>query len=164
MEKKIYVTVDDDGFPNGFWDMAAYSDNAQIEVPAKAIEITRQQYDDVYLNRASRKLENGRFVSVVVADPLPSVEQYRRATQSLIDSKAVAPQYDRGATLASYVNSTIEQWAAEAQAFVTWRDGVRLYALAELDKVQRGGRDQPSVEEFLAELPAFERPELVTTA
>jgi hypothetical protein len=156
MEKKIYVTVDDDGFPNGFWDMAAYPDDTQIEVPAKAIEITRQQYDDVYLNRASRKLENGRFVAVAVADPVPSVEQYRRAIQSLIDSKAVALQYDSGATLASYVNSTIEQWAAEAQAFVAWRDAVWLYALAELDKVQRGESNQPSVEAFLAELPVFE--------
>ena len=158
MEKKIYVTVDDRGFPNGFWDMAAYPDDTQIEVPAKAIEITRQQYDDVYLNRASRKLENGSFVPVAVADPLPSVEQYRRAIQSLIDSKAVALQYDNGATLASYVNSTIEQWAAEAQAFVAWRDAVWLYALAELDKVPTAERGQPSVKDFLAELPAFEWP------
>lgn len=158
MEKKIYVTVDDDGFPNGFWDMAAYPDDTQIEVPATAIEITREQYNDVYLNRASRKLDNGRFVSVAVVETLPSVEQYRRAIQSLIDTKANGLQYDSGATLASYVNSTIEQWAAEAQAFVAWRDAVWLYALAELDKVKKAERDQPSVEVFLAELPTFELP------
>lgn len=159
METKIYVTVDDNGFPNGFWDLAAYPADAKIEVPKKAIELTRQQYDDIYVNRLARKLEQGRFVVVSVAEPLPTVEQYRRAIQTLIDAKAKGLQYDSGATLASYVNSTIEKWATEAQAFVAWRDAVWLYALAELDKVKNGDREQPSIEEFLAELPAFEWPE-----
>lgn len=90
---------------------------------------------------------------------LNPVDVYRLEIQSMIDNKASERQYDSGATLASYVNSTIEQWAAEAQAFVAWRDAVWLYALAELDKVQKGERDQPSVEAFLAELPAFEWPQ-----
>ncbi|ASV83711.1 hypothetical protein CES85_4494 [Ochrobactrum quorumnocens] len=30
--------------------------------------------------------------------------------------------------------------------------------MTELDKVKNGERDQPSVEDFLAELPAFVRP------
>ncbi|MBC2887323.1 hypothetical protein H7Q97_18240 [Ochrobactrum sp. CM-21-5] len=89
----------------------------------------------------------------------PTVEDYRAAIQSLIDGKAQEKQYDSGATLASYVNSTIPQWAAEATAFVAWRDQVWAYALAELDKVQNGQREQPSVEAFLAELPVFEWPE-----
>lgn len=93
------------------------------------------------------------------------INGYRSAIQALIDGTANEHQYDSGATLASYVNSTIEQWASEAQAFVAWRDTVWLYALAELDKVQRGERDQPSVEDFLAELPVFEWPsELVSNA
>jgi len=83
-------------------------------------------------------------------------ETYRKAIQSLIDGKAQEKQYDSGATLASYVNSTVPQWASEAQAFVVWRDQVWAYALAELAKVQSGERPQPSVEDFLAELPAFE--------
>ena len=95
---------------------------------------------------------------------LNPVDVYRFEIQAMIDAKASERQYDSGATLASYVNSTIEQWAAEAQAFVAWRDAVWLYALAELDKVQKAERGQPSVEEFLAELPAFEWPEFVTTA
>lgn len=87
-----------------------------------------------------------------------AVETYRKSIQSLIDAKASERQYESGATLASYVNSTIETWAAEAQAFVAWRDAVWLYALAELDKVQKGERDQPSVADLLAELPVFEWP------
>ncbi|PWL18813.1 hypothetical protein DKP76_07045 [Falsochrobactrum shanghaiense] len=87
-----------------------------------------------------------------------AVNSYRAAIQSLIDAKAQEKQYDSGATLASYINSTIPQWAAEAVAFVAWRDAVWAYALAELDKVQSGEREQPSVEAFLAELPEFEWP------
>lgn len=89
---------------------------------------------------------------------LDIVDVYRLEIQAMIDAKANERQYDSGATLASYVNSTIEQWASEAQAFVAWRDAVWLYALAELDKVQKADRAQPSVEDFLAELPAFEWP------
>lgn len=85
-----------------------------------------------------------------------AVNSYRAAIQSLIDAKASERQYDSGATLASYVNSTIEQWATEAQAFVAWRDAVWLYALDELDKVQKGEREQPSVVDFLDELPVFD--------
>lgn len=87
-----------------------------------------------------------------------AVETYRAAIQSLIDAKAQEKQYDSGATLASYVNSTIPQWSTEATAFVAWRDQVWAYALAELDKVQSGEREQPSVEAFLAELPVLEWP------
>ena len=87
-----------------------------------------------------------------------AVNIYRLEIQSMIDKKAQARQYDSGATLASYVNSTILEWATEAQAFVAWRDAVWLYALTELDKVQKGEREQPSVADFLAELPSFEWP------
>ena len=90
---------------------------------------------------------------------LDLVDVYRLEIQAMIDKKAQERQYENGATLASYVNSTIEQWAAEAQAFVAWRDAVWIYALTELDKVHRGERDQPSVEDFLAELPVFEWPD-----
>lgn len=88
-----------------------------------------------------------------------TVEAYRKAIQSHIDGKAQEKQYDSGATLASYVNSTVAEWAVEAQAFVVWRDQVWSYALAELEKVKSGQREQPNFDDFLAELPAFEWPE-----
>lgn len=88
-----------------------------------------------------------------------AINGYRTAIRSMIDAKAREKQYDSGATLASYVNSTVPEWAIEAQTFVAWRDQVWDYALAELAKVQSGERPQPSVEDFLAELPAFGWPE-----
>lgn len=101
-------------------------------------------------------VENGQ--PVTDHPGLNPVDVYRLEIQAMIDAKASERQYDSGATLASYVNSTIPEWATEAQAFVAWRDAVWLYALAELDKVQKGEREQPSVTDFLAELPAFEWP------
>ncbi len=90
---------------------------------------------------------------------LDPIEVFRREIQAHIDAKAAERQYDSGTTLASYANSTIPEWAAEAQAFVAWRDQVWAYALTELSKVQGGAREQPAVEGFIAELPPFEWPD-----
>ncbi len=86
------------------------------------------------------------------------VAQYRAAIQSMIDQTASERQYEDGNSLASYVNSTVPEWAAEAQAFVVWRDQIWTYSLGELEKVKTGQREQPSSGDFLAELPAFQWP------
>ncbi len=80
---------------------------------------------------------------------------YRIAIQNFIDDAARRQHYDSGATLATYVNSTVPKWAEEAKSFVLWRDSVWTYSLQELDRVREGERQQPSIDEFLAELPAF---------
>jgi len=106
--------------------------------------------------------ENGPITNHPGLDP---VDVYRLEIQAMIDRKAQEKQYDSGATIASYVNSTVPKWVGDAQAFVAWRDSVWLYTFAELDKVQSGEREQPNVEDFLAELPVLEWPsELVTDA
>lgn len=83
---------------------------------------------------------------------------YQSAIQSHVDAAAVSRRYNDGNALAGYVASTIPSWAAEAQAFVAWRDTVWLHAYTELDKVLTGQRPQPTVEEFLAELPVIAWP------
>lgn len=130
--------------------------NPDCTIPDDAVEITEDQYADLLDNQATRRCVDGQVVEYTPPPPIPTVEYFRIAIQSLIDAKAQEKQYDSGATLASYVNSTIEQWSDEATAFVAWRDAVWLYALAELDKVQSGARSQPTVEAFLAELPELE--------
>lgn len=82
-----------------------------------------------------------------------TVDQFRSAIQSLIDTHAQSRRYDSGNSLATYVSSSNPNWAAEAQAFVNWRDAVWAYAYAEMDQVLSGERDQPSVEDFIGELP-----------
>ncbi|MCZ7929558.1 hypothetical protein [Agrobacterium pusense] len=84
--------------------------------------------------------------------PPPTVQDYQRAIQALVEQTAQSKQYDTAANLASYVASTVPVWAAEAQAFVEWRDNVWFYAYGELAKVQAGQREQPTVEQFLTEI------------
>lgn len=78
---------------------------------------------------------------------------YRIAVQAHIDATAQERQYDSGLSIATYAISAVERWAQEAAAFIAWRDSVWIYALAELDNVRAGERDQPSIDEFIAELP-----------
>lgn len=57
--------------------------------------------------------------------PLPLADQieiYRREVSSHIDKVAQSKRYDDATSLASYVNSTNTEWAAQAVAFVAWRD------------------------------------------
>jgi hypothetical protein len=81
-----------------------------------------------------------------------TITDYENAIQNLIDSTARERQFRDGVTLASYIGSTKTKWAAEAQAFVAWRDNVWSYAYGELGKVQAGQRKQPTVEQFLTEI------------
>ena len=101
--------------------------------------------------------DGSKFHPPVEAEPPPPTENdYRFAIQRHVDAQAQSRRYDSGNSLASYVASTNEIWAAEAQVFVAWRDAVWLYAYAELEKVMAGEREQPSVEEFIGELPPIE--------
>lgn len=86
------------------------------------------------------------------------LDSFRVAIQSHVDETARTRAYDNGNSLAGYVASTNETWSAEAAAFVAWRDAVWTYAYTELDKVTSGQREAPSVEDFVAELPAMEWP------
>jgi hypothetical protein len=86
------------------------------------------------------------------------VEQFRSAIQAHVDATARGRNYDGGNSLASYTSSTNPAWAAEATAFVAWRDAVWIYAYAELDKAMTGQRPVPEVEAFVAELPAIAWP------
>ncbi|NTE44138.1 hypothetical protein [Agrobacterium pusense] len=81
-----------------------------------------------------------------------TITDYENAIQNLVDETAREKQFRDGVTLASYIGSTKPKWAAEAQAFVAWRDDVWSYAYGELAKVQAGQRQQPTVEQFLTEI------------
>lgn len=146
------ATFDVDGLVTGFYPPDIVGEN----YPEGAVEISTEQYQDLLTYQGLRRYVDGKIVEYTPPAPVPTADDYRRAIQALIDTKAQEKQYDSGATLASYVNSTVPEWSAQAQAFVTWRDSVWVYAFAELEKVQSGEREQPSIEDFLAELPAFE--------
>ena len=83
---------------------------------------------------------------------------FQSAIQAYVDGTAKAKSYEDGNSCASYASSTNEQWAAEAAAFIAWRDSVWTYCYAELAKVEAGTREQPSIEAFLGELPTISWP------
>ncbi|WP_082572726.1 hypothetical protein [Rhizobium sp. Root651] len=89
----------------------------------------------------------------------PTIAEYENAIQSLVDTTARERQFRDGVTLASYTASTKPKWAAEAQAFVAWRDNVWLFAYGELAKVQAGHRSQPTVVDFLGEFAVIAWPD-----
>jgi hypothetical protein len=104
--------------------------------------------------------EDGSFLPPDQSPLPPIITDYENAIQNLVDSTAREKQFRDGVTLASYTASTKPKWAAEAQAFVAWRDDVWFYAYGELAKVQAGERPQPTVEQFLTEIAPIAWPEV----
>lgn len=90
--------------------------------------------------------------------PLVTADDYGEAIEAHADAVARSRQYSDADRLASYVNSTNPAWAAEATAFVAWRDAAWGYAYAQMAAVQAGQRSQPSVAELVDELPVISWP------
>jgi hypothetical protein len=103
-------------------------------------------------------LWDGEALSLPPA-PAPTLDDYEAAIQALIDATAREKNYADGVSLASYVASTVPAWAAEAAAFIGWRDAVWGYVYTQLAAVEAEERAQPTVAELLAELPAITWPE-----
>src|SRR4051794_31289643 len=84
-----------------------------------------------------------------------TVDAFRAAIQAHVDQTARFRDYHDAVTLASYdtASQPREDWKADASAFVVWRTEVWTHAYAELDKVLDGLREQPTVQDFLDELP-----------
>lgn len=114
----------------------------------------------------------GWYVNILVPEP-PSVidpdppagtpltaANFQRAIELHVDAVAGERGYSSGVSLATYAGSVVPLWAAEALAFIAWRDAVWVYALTELAKVQAGQREAPeSTGALVRELPAMEWPE-----
>lgn len=87
----------------------------------------------------------------------PTIEDYKAAVQAHMDAAAQSRLYTDGNSLATYTASTNPTWAAEAQAFVAWRDAVwaQVYAMwaSPPDPV-------PSPAEVVAGLPVINWPEV----
>ena len=87
--------------------------------------------------------------------PPPTEVKYASAVQAHIDATAATKGYGDGYAAASYSSSTTPGWAAEADAFIAWRDSVWVYVFAQLSEVQAQKRSQPTVSELVAELPSI---------
>lgn len=83
---------------------------------------------------------------------------FEETIEAHIEATATERGYAGSTRIATYVASTKPAWKAEAEAFLAWRDDIWEYAFAELASVQAGDRDEPTIEAFIAELPAITWP------
>lgn len=89
----------------------------------------------------------------------PQQSDYEQALEQRIDKVAQGRDYKNADRLAGYAATSNLTYGPEARAFVDWRSSVWEYAITEFAKVQAGQRTQPTVDEFIAELPAIVWPE-----
>jgi len=113
-----------------------------------------ERRDGQFARLAADWLDEGNVIIDDAPPPL-TAEQFASAIQSHVDATAKARGYADGVALAGYSTSTIPAWAAEAAAFIAWRDAVWIYAYTELAKVQGGQREVPTVAELIEELPTI---------
>lgn len=90
--------------------------------------------------------------------PVPTEADYSAAIQAHVDGTARLCGYADGVACCSYHDSSNPTWAAESAAFKAWRDSVWSYAFTQLAAVQSNQREQPTVAELIAELPAITWP------
>jgi hypothetical protein len=93
----------------------------------------------------------------VTLDPAKRAEiakgLFQGAVEAHVEATAAERGYSSGASCAGYLNSTIPAWAAEATAFISWRDSVWAHVFAQLALVESGQRPEPTVAALVAELP-----------
>jgi len=97
------------------------------------------------------RVEGDRVVTIERAE---TIDDYKIAVQAHIDAVARAKDYDSGVSLAAYKGSAVEAYAADAEAFTTWRDPLWLTVFGILENVQSGAIPQPTIPELIAMLPA----------
>ncbi len=120
--------------------------------PAGCVEITDEQWMELVSYPGQRQLVDGIVRPFVPVPPPTTLGDYTAAIAGMLDAKARTRRYDNALSIATYVGSGNAAWAAEAQAFVAWRDQIWAYCYAELAKVQAGEREQPTISDFLVEL------------
>lgn len=85
---------------------------------------------------------------------------FEKVIGNLLDAKAQERNYDSIMSACTYIDSTVPQFAAEAQAIKVWRDQVWKYCYETLAQVQVAhSKAMPSLEEFIESLPPFAWPE-----
>ncbi|MBP6897369.1 MAG: hypothetical protein KBC94_23375 [Pseudacidovorax sp.] len=101
------------------------------------------------------------------AEPSPEerVKALQTAVQGQLDAVARALGYDGIFTAVTYADEpAVPRFQAEGQALRAWRSQVWAACYSVLAAVQAGEREEPTMAELVAELPAFVAPAPVTAA
>lgn len=90
--------------------------------------------------------------------PEQTIKLFTAAVQSYMDASAQQRNYDGILSLCTYATSTVAKFAAEGQAGVDFRDTCWSHCYQVLADVEAGTREQPAMDDFMAELPALAWP------
>ena len=126
-------------------------------------QFTNAEYADlaVWCNANNCTIKDkGEYFEVVEIPPyIPTEEEIQKAltdgVQAYMDTIAQTRGYDNIHTACSYAYSTDEIFAKEGKACLEWRDKVWRTCYDILAQVKGGLREIPTLEEVIAELPAF---------
>lgn len=125
-------------------------DDADIEVSGVIGELSEADYTAA-LNKEAADLSTLTLARTKA--------QYEGAIQTKLDSAAVAAGYDNIATAVSYAEEpAVPTFQADGKAFRTWRSLAWAYAYSTLDAVLAGTQAQPTIEDFVAGMPALVLP------
>ena len=108
-------------------------------------------------NRFYAAMVEAGIVPAPYVEPAPTLADYEAAIAEHVEGVARSRSYSSAASCAGYINSTVPAWAAEAAAFVVWRDAVYLAAFAIMAQVQQGA-PAPRIRDLVAGLPVMEWP------
>lgn len=86
------------------------------------------------------------------------ITEFTKALEDAMTAKAAEKSYSSSVSCVSYKDCTNAQWAAEAAAFIAWRDNCYEYSYDYLAQAQSGQIPNPTVEAFIAGLPTMEWP------
>lgn len=94
------------------------------------------------------------------AERVEQLAAYKAAFDAHLDAVAQQRQYDNRLTVPAYFGSTNPQWAAEAIAYIAWRDAALAYLFEKLAAVEAGTIEAPTIADFIAGIQEIEWPEL----
>jgi len=126
-----------------------------IAGPSGPYHVTAE--DPMFAEAAAAALGAVLAPEPVLAAPPVTMADYEAALGRHVELAARARGYKGAASCAGYAASTVPAWAAEAAAFVAWRDQVYLEAFEAL-AVMQGGGATPSVGALVASLPPLAWP------
>lgn len=135
---------------NWFWVVADDTSRAWSSVASAYVE----NFDAERVTRIGSEAElNDVLRPYGLTLPAPTVDDYKVAIQAHIDAVARAKDYDNGVSLAGYKGSSVEAYAADAEAFTAWRDPLWPAVFSLLAGVQSGTIQQPSIAGLIGMLP-----------
>ncbi|MBX9751163.1 MAG: hypothetical protein K5Q68_16355 [Roseococcus sp.] len=103
------------------------------------------------------EIEPSAEMPVLGRTPAPTLADYEAAIAEHVEAVARSRSYSSAASCAGYINSTVPAWAAEAAAFLAWRDAVYMAAFGTMAEVQQGA-PAPRIRDLIAGLPEMEWP------